>query len=389
MVEGEKATEPPEPTREEYNFTGWHSDSELTSLFDFNSEITNDITLYAKWEAKTAPVVKCSVTFDSNGGSPVPIQSVEAGKKAVEPTAPTRECYSFLGWYSDSSLTELFDFDSAIINSITLYAKWIASSTPNPTPSFYTVDFDSNGGTEVTSQIISPDEIINKPDEPYKEGFTFMGWYDIDGHMFSFGTSIDNDVILTAEWEQTASATYEEIAELQKKHEYEGIDTISLDKSGPLTGVEIQYKTEGFALISISELSEDPILNAPGLIGCPIEISHIGGSVKEAMITFYYDPSALSIDANDLGIVYYDEARRELRLLGEDSTVDTVNNAVYVVTRHFSRYGVVDREQWQKAWDEVLPKSKRKNTGRNKDTQDVIIVFDCSSHITREAMYIA
>ena len=42
-----------------------------------------------------------TVTFDSDGGSEVDSQSVENGKKATEPTAPTKDGYTFAGWYLD------------------------------------------------------------------------------------------------------------------------------------------------------------------------------------------------------------------------------------------------------------------------------------------------
>ena len=44
-----KISAPTNPTRKDYNFEGWYRDSELTNPFDFNSTITSNITLYAKW----------------------------------------------------------------------------------------------------------------------------------------------------------------------------------------------------------------------------------------------------------------------------------------------------------------------------------------------------
>ena len=46
-----------------------------------------------------------TVTFDSNGGSEVPPQSVEGGKKAEKPDDPTRTGYTFDAWYKDEALT--------------------------------------------------------------------------------------------------------------------------------------------------------------------------------------------------------------------------------------------------------------------------------------------
>ena len=45
--------------------------------------------------------VMCTVTFDSDGGSDVPQQTVTKGEKATKPTEPTKDGYIFAGWYID------------------------------------------------------------------------------------------------------------------------------------------------------------------------------------------------------------------------------------------------------------------------------------------------
>lgn len=64
------------------------------------------------------------VDFEVKGGSEIESQSVKAGKKAEEPETPVMEGYIFDGWYSDSALTEEFDFTAEITENIILYAKW-------------------------------------------------------------------------------------------------------------------------------------------------------------------------------------------------------------------------------------------------------------------------
>lgn len=66
-----------------------------------------------------------TVTFDSKGGSAVASQIVEAGEKATKPADPTKECAIFDGWYTDAACTVLYDFDTPVNSSFTLYAKWI------------------------------------------------------------------------------------------------------------------------------------------------------------------------------------------------------------------------------------------------------------------------
>jgi len=70
------------------------------------------------------PLVGCTVTFESNGGTAVEDQIVVSGETAEEPDDPDKGGYTFDGWYEDEALTEAFDFSTAITEDITLYAKW-------------------------------------------------------------------------------------------------------------------------------------------------------------------------------------------------------------------------------------------------------------------------
>jgi len=69
-----------------------------------------------------------TITFDSKGGSDVPMQTeLMYGDHVQEPEPPTREGYAFAGWYSDENCQYLFDFENTIVNgSATLYARWEA-----------------------------------------------------------------------------------------------------------------------------------------------------------------------------------------------------------------------------------------------------------------------
>ena len=75
-----------------------------------------------------------TVTFNSMGGTEVSSQSIESGNKATKPAAPTKaetatEVFVFAGWYTSTdrgtTLSDTaFDFDTAITDNISLYAKW-------------------------------------------------------------------------------------------------------------------------------------------------------------------------------------------------------------------------------------------------------------------------
>ena len=65
-----------------------------------------------------------TVTFDSNGGSAVASQTVKEGEKAAKPANPTRDGYTFEGWFADEALNTAYDFNTPVTSDITLYADW-------------------------------------------------------------------------------------------------------------------------------------------------------------------------------------------------------------------------------------------------------------------------
>jgi len=93
--------------------------------------VTNEAdsnVLSAKF-AKTAAVQASGtgffkVTFETNGGSRIDVQSVRRNTPAHKPSTPKKAGYTFVGWYTDATLTEEYDFTENLRENITLYAKW-------------------------------------------------------------------------------------------------------------------------------------------------------------------------------------------------------------------------------------------------------------------------
>ena len=77
---GQKATKPEAPTRDGFDFVGWYTDSALTTPFDFNTAITKDTTIYAKWSENgtviPALAAKGTKLVDEKGGANYVILSV-------------------------------------------------------------------------------------------------------------------------------------------------------------------------------------------------------------------------------------------------------------------------------------------------------------------------
>lgn len=124
VTHGQPATNPgyyPEPCRTGQHLDGWYADEEMTQVFDFETPITGNTTLYSTWTDNIY-----TVTFHSNGGSEVAPVQVVHGNTIAKPENPTHpEGYAFAGWFSDEELTTAFKFSSTFIREDTdLYAAW-------------------------------------------------------------------------------------------------------------------------------------------------------------------------------------------------------------------------------------------------------------------------
>ena len=89
---------------------------------------------YAQESGAQAPkVLKVTVTFDSNQGTAVDSQLVAVGDKVAKPADPTKEGYTFSGWFTDEDCTKAYDFDAAVDGTqpeFTLHAGWKAATQP-------------------------------------------------------------------------------------------------------------------------------------------------------------------------------------------------------------------------------------------------------------------
>lgn len=82
------------------------------------------------------------VKFDARGGSATGDQTPASGSTVTKPADPTREGYTFGGWYTDEACTKAYDFSAAVTADMTLYAKW----TKNAVTPGGNGDSGSNGG---------------------------------------------------------------------------------------------------------------------------------------------------------------------------------------------------------------------------------------------------
>jgi uncharacterized repeat protein (TIGR02543 family) len=168
---GKVAAPSPVPTKAGYTLDGWYTEAAYTTKWDFAvNTVTAAITLHAKWTAVQAG--NFVVTFDSQGGTLVPAQTVTSGGKATAPTSPTKAEDDLVGWYKDAAGTTAWNFATDTVTAgITLYAKWTLKT--------YTVSFNAQGGTPTPTQqsVASGGKATAPSPGPTKDGVPLDGWY--------------------------------------------------------------------------------------------------------------------------------------------------------------------------------------------------------------------
>ena len=131
------------------------------------------------------------MTFDADNGTDPTQVTVANGETVTRPEDPTKEGFTFLGWYNGE---EVFDFETPITEDITLTAHWTVGQ--------YTVTFNTDGGNEIEPIMAAYGTEIELP-EPTKEGYRFLRWTDAEGNEYDIRDpyTVTGDITLTAVWE--------------------------------------------------------------------------------------------------------------------------------------------------------------------------------------------
>ena len=179
---------------------GWYDDGTGESRWSCTvpTEKFTGVSVPSGYALKAAHGSGHTVTFDTQGGSTVPSQTVFSGTADV-PDVPTKDDYEFAGWYKDALCTQRYDFSSPVTANITLYAKWVQRLPPSGGTggsgggtSAYTLRYQSNGGTpcpdETKTSAWSKD--YDSLPVPVREGYLFTGWFADSG----LQTPISEDV---------------------------------------------------------------------------------------------------------------------------------------------------------------------------------------------------
>lgn len=198
VEENGKLIRPTDPEKKDMVFVGWYTEPELKNEYKFDLPVTADLKLYAKFEAAAA-VETQTVTFMKDAEKPFNTSVVKKGNTVGVPAEPTKDGYSFAGWYTDVNCTTAYDFDLPVNTDITLYAKWLAK---------YTVSFDTDGGSTVESQTVVTGNKATKPAViPTKKGYNFVAWYTDNTYTTEFdfeNTIITDNTTIYAKFEDAS-----------------------------------------------------------------------------------------------------------------------------------------------------------------------------------------
>ena len=157
------------------------------------------ITFYSVLLACLFFVASCTrkiykITFEENGGTLVSDIEIPINETPIMPENPVKEGYSFVGWFTDSSLTQQYTVTKAQ-GDLTLYAKWQVNN--------YIISFETNGGSNISNVNFDFGSTIVLPEDPEKVGHALEGWYTDSAltEKFTLTTMPAYNLTLYAKWE--------------------------------------------------------------------------------------------------------------------------------------------------------------------------------------------
>lgn len=180
----------PELTEGQSNFLGWYTEVDGGTQFDFNTPVTNSLTLYARFSNSYL------IQFKDQAGKVIDSKEVEQGQNIpetnVELTPPQGEYFSY--WYVEADDTQTpFSFETTTASKDLVLVPKFASER--------TVLFISEG-SQVDPAYIKDGEKVSQPVDPTREGWTFSHWStEQNGSIaYNFDAPVTDSLVLYAVW---------------------------------------------------------------------------------------------------------------------------------------------------------------------------------------------
>ena len=163
-----------------YHFKEWQVMSgDVTVRDDKFTMPGSDVEVKAIFEEDAPPTpTEYTVTFDGNDGTPSVGSMTTTKQKLTSLPDASRSKHSFNGWYTEKSGGTKITTDTVFSANTTVYAHWTHTGDNNPPVNYYTLRFETGGGSAIPGVRETYNTYIDLTKYvPTRHGYTFVGWY--------------------------------------------------------------------------------------------------------------------------------------------------------------------------------------------------------------------
>jgi len=232
VEDGELVNQPFDPSFVEYRFNGWFIESTYENVFDFETPITQDVTVYAYLEAITVANYTVKIYLENLDDNSYELFHSETLVAEIGSTVEMDSTRTGFILNEEPSVT------SGIVSSETELSLKAYFDRAEYTINFY------DGGNLLSSETLKYEKLTAAIDDPTKDEYAFLGWSTspVSETYYTFGEPITGNITLYAQWEVSSIYVYEGY--------YEGADG--------LTGTTLELflrtiVTEGFAGVTYGD----------------------------------------------------------------------------------------------------------------------------------------
>ena len=163
-----------------YHFKEWQVMSGDVTVRDDKFTMPSDnVEIKAIFEEDAPPTpTEYTVTFDGNDGTPSVGSMTTTNQKLISLPDASRSKHSFDGWYTEKSGGTKITTDTVFSANTTVYAHWTHTGDNNPPVNYYTLRFETGGGSAIPGVRETYNTYIDLTKYvPTRHGYTFVGWY--------------------------------------------------------------------------------------------------------------------------------------------------------------------------------------------------------------------
>ena len=218
----------------------------ISSISPVFESVNGDIVYTVTVKIPEKPLQSYTITYETNGGGSIASSNVVERSALTPPQTPTKEGYTFVGWFYDEALTEAVDWNRTMPSmNFTLYAKWKAND--------YKITLNTGeGSTPIASVNTVYNQKIGSLPNATRSNYIFLGWYDAvsGGTQYTEDTVYETagDITLYAHWQLKATIPIDGILIDAETLTYDGSThkpTISCGLDGvDMSSLVISYKRQ-------------------------------------------------------------------------------------------------------------------------------------------------